>query len=63
MTGKTCLISSQRVSTIRGADLIVMLHEGRVVEQGTHDELLANGELYAQMYASQLLEEDLTASS
>jgi ABC-type multidrug transport system fused ATPase/permease subunit len=34
-----------------------------VVEQGTHDELLANGELYAQMYASQLLEEDLTASS
>jgi ATP-binding cassette, subfamily B, multidrug efflux pump len=63
MTGKTCLISSQRVSSIRGADLIVMLHEGRVVEQGTHDELLANGELYAQMYASQLLEEDLTASS
>lgn len=63
MMGKTCLISSQRVSTIRGADLIVMLHEGRVVEQGTHDELLANGELYAQMYASQLLEEDLTASS
>jgi ATP-binding cassette subfamily B protein len=63
MTGKTCLISSQRVSTIRGADLIVLLHEGRVVEQGTHDELLANGELYAQMYTSQLLEEDLTASS
>lgn len=63
MKGKTCLISSQRVSTIRGADLIVLLHEGRVVEQGTHEELLANGELYAQMYASQLLEEDLTASS
>ncbi len=62
MMGRTCLISSQRVSTIRRADRIVMLHEGRVTEQGTHDELLANGELYAQMYASQLLEKDLTSS-
>src|SRR5205823_2494032 len=62
MEGKTCLISSHRISTLKDADLILMLHEGRIVERGTHDELLARGGLYAEMRETQLLEEELAAS-
>jgi ATP-binding cassette, subfamily B, multidrug efflux pump len=62
MAGKTCLISSHRVSTLRGADLILVLHDGHIVEQGTHHELLAYGGLYAELREKQLLEEKLAAS-
>ena len=62
MAGKTCLISSHRISTLRGADLILVLHDGHIVEQGTHRELLANGGLYAELREKQLLEEKLAAS-
>ena len=62
MAGKTCLISSHRVSTLRGADLILVLHDGHIVEQGTHQELLAYGGLYAELREKQLLEERLAAS-
>jgi ATP-binding cassette, subfamily B, multidrug efflux pump len=62
MQSKTCLISSHRISTLRSADLILVLYEGRIAEQGTHDELVAHGGLYAGMLEKQLLEERLAAS-
>jgi ATP-binding cassette subfamily B protein len=62
MAGKTCLISSHRVSTLREADLILVLHDGHIVERGTHHELLAYGGLYAELREKQLLEEKLAAS-
>lgn len=62
MRGKTCMLSSHRISAVKDADLILVLHEGRIVEQGTHNELLAGGGLYAEMQAMQVLEEDLAAT-
>jgi ATP-binding cassette subfamily B multidrug efflux pump len=62
MAGKTCLISSHRVSMLRGADLILVLHDGHIVEQGKHHELLAFGGLYAELREKQLLEEKLVTS-
>jgi ATP-binding cassette, subfamily B, multidrug efflux pump len=59
---RTCLISSHRISAVRQADLILVLHEGRIVERGTHNELLARSGLYSQICARQLLERDLAAS-
>jgi len=62
MAGKTCLIASHRVSTLRRADLILVLHDGHIVEQGVHKELLTYGGLYAELLEKQLLEERLAAS-
>lgn len=59
--GRTSLIISHRISTVRGADLIVVLDGGRVAETGTHEELLAAGGLYADLYQKQLLREALEA--
>ncbi|HEX8734333.1 MAG TPA: ABC transporter ATP-binding protein [Pyrinomonadaceae bacterium] len=59
---RTTLIVSHRVSTIRDADLICVLEDGRIIERGTHDELVSlNGE-YADLYRRQLLEEELAAT-
>lgn len=62
MRGRTSLIVSHRVSTVKGADFIVVLEDGVVAERGTHDALIARGGIYAELYEKQLLEEELAAS-
>jgi ATP-binding cassette subfamily B protein len=59
---RTCLMVAHRVSTVRDADLILVLHEGRIVERGTHASLVAAGGLYATMDRRQRLEQELAAS-
>jgi ATP-binding cassette subfamily B protein len=59
MHGRTTIFISHRVSTVRNADRIAVLHEGRIVESGTHDELLALNGHYSDLYNKQLLEEEL----
>ena len=59
MRDRTSIIISHRISTVKSADMIVVLDKGRIAEQGTHDELLASGGIYAELYEKQLLEEEL----
>jgi len=59
MAGRTTIFISHRVSTVRNADRIAVLHGGRIVELGTHDELLALNGYYSDLYNKQLLEEEL----
>jgi len=62
MRRRTTLIVSHRVSTVRDADLILVLEDGAIVERGTHDDLLALGGLYAALCREQQLEEEIEAS-
>jgi ATP-binding cassette subfamily B protein len=62
MRQRTSIIVSHRISTVRHADRIFVLERGRVVERGTHDELVRHGGIYADLYRKQLLEEELAAS-
>ena len=59
MRGRTTIFISHRVSTVRNADRIAVLYGGRIVELGTHDELLALNGYYSDLYNKQLLEEEL----
>jgi ATP-binding cassette, subfamily B, multidrug efflux pump len=59
MAGRTTLLISHRVSTVQNADEIVVLHDGEIVERGTHKHLLAGGGHYAELYRRQLIEEEL----
>jgi ATP-binding cassette subfamily B protein len=61
MRGRTVILISHRVSTVRQADRIVVLEKGRVVEQGTHADLVALGGQYASLAQKQMLEEELEA--
>jgi ATP-binding cassette subfamily B protein len=61
MRERTSILVSHRVSTVKGADQILVLHDGRVVERGTHDELLRLGGHYAALARHQQLEDELAA--
>ncbi len=59
MEGRTTIFISHRVSTVRNADRIAVLHDGQIVEYGTHDELIERDGYYTELYNKQLLEEEL----
>jgi ATP-binding cassette subfamily B protein len=59
MRGRTTIFISHRVSTVQNADRIAVLHGGRIVESGTHEELIERNGYYADLYNKQLLEEEL----
>ena len=59
MRERTSIIISHRISTVKDADLIVVLHNGAITERGTHDELVALNGIYADLYQKQLLEQQL----
>ena len=53
MQGRTSFIVAHRLSTIRSADMILVMRDGHIVEQGTHESLLAQGGFYSELYQSQ----------
>jgi len=59
MQGRTTIFISHRVSTVRNADRIAVLHDGEIVEHGTHEELIERNGYYTELYNKQLLEEEL----
>ena len=58
MAGKTCIVITHRLATIRKADVIFVMKDGMVVERGKHEELLANGGLYRELYETQFRKEE-----
>jgi ATP-binding cassette, subfamily B, multidrug efflux pump len=53
MVGRTSFIIAHRLSTIKNADLILVMKDGDIIESGTHDDLLEQGQFYADLYNSQ----------
>ena len=58
MEGRTSFVIAHRLSTIRNADLILVMKDGNIIEQGNHDELMAQGGFYADLYNSQFTEDE-----
>ena len=58
MEGKTTIVIAHRLSTVRRADMIFVVNEGKIVQQGRHEELLKAGGLYAELYSLQFASED-----
>jgi ATP-binding cassette subfamily B protein len=61
MVGRTAFVIAQRISTVRNADLILILDKGHIAARGTHAELLESSEIYADIYSSQLLDDTVSA--
>jgi ATP-binding cassette subfamily B protein len=61
LVGRTSIVIAHRLSTIRGADQILVLEHGRVVEHGRHEQLLAAGGLYTELYRTQFAREPSAA--
>ena len=59
MEGRTTILISHRISTVQNADQIIVLRDGKIIERGTHDQLLTNEGYYADLHRKQLLEEEL----
>ena len=59
MKQRTCIIVSHRISAIRDADEIIVLHEGRIIERGTHDSLIGQKGYYYELYMKQLLADEI----
>ena len=58
MKGRTSVLIAHRISTIKNADKILVLDDGKIIEQGTHNELLKLKGSYTELYNNQLLEEE-----
>jgi ABC-type multidrug transport system fused ATPase/permease subunit len=61
LAGRTSIVIAHRLSTVRAADMILVIEDGRVVERGTHPQLLARGGRYAELYETQFSEEPVAA--
>jgi ATP-binding cassette subfamily B protein len=59
MKERTSILISHRISTVKDADQIVVLHDGKIAERGNHDELVEHGGIYADLFRKQQLEEEL----
>jgi ATP-binding cassette subfamily B protein len=63
LSGRTGVVIARRLSTVRAADLILVLEDGRIVERGTHDELLLEAGRYQELYRTQFAEQPVVAEA